>query len=458
MEYNRPVHLTWNQVNKEKQPTEVILREIQKVSVNPVFGNQTYFEPAEAAVAAEDISNFYYYGDNYDLLGYLTRTANPPKIDLIYIDPPYMSELDYHSTVSVGSYSAVQHINRAAFQDRWPKGLDAYLDMMYNRLVLMRQVLAETGSIFVHVDWHASHYVRVLLDEIFGRENFINEIVWCFTGGSSSRKYFHRKHDLIFWYSRSAEYVYNPQYRPYTPGTIERGLTSVKGDRYKLHEEGALMQDWWIDVNKILSPTAYENLKFPTQKPKDLIKRLVLSASQPGDLVADFFSGSGSLAEVCNDTGRNWILSDNSKLALQTCLYRLIRSSSPPFVVKGENDCPASNQPGELELLRPIIQATHKDKLLVSIGIRYFKPAVMDGQTAPRNFADFIEFWEVDPDYHYECFNSQYQIIRKKHRFKESIALDAVLPLIPGREVTIGVKVWDVWANQTMGSVKISPV
>lgn len=455
MEENKKARLVWNKIKQNNRPTVVNPWEIQRVTVNPVFDNQNYFVPAEAHIAAENIMNLYYCGDNYDLLSYWTQTPNSPKIDLIYIDPPYMSELDYLSTVSVGNFSTIHHINRSAFQDRWPLGLDSYLDMLYGRLRLMRQVLAETGSIFVHVDWHASHYVRVLLDEIFGRENFINEIVWCFTGGSSSRRYFHRKHDLIFWYARSSDYLYNPQYRPYTPGTLERGLTAVKGDRYKLHEEGALMQDWWTDINKILSPTAYENLKFPTQKPKELIKRLVLAASQPGDLVADFFSGSGSLAEVCNDTGRQWVLSDNSKLALQTCLYRLIRSSSPPFTVKGTQYCPSDNKTGELELLKPIVQEMHGDKLLVNIGIKYFKPADLKGQPVSRNFADFIEVWEVDPDYRQECFNSKYQIIRKKHRFKEGLALNLAISLVPGKATKIGVKVWDVWANQTTATVSI---
>jgi len=455
MENKRPARLVWNTaINEESCHIESSLQEIQRVLINPVFDNQAYFEPIKVPKAADKICNLYYYGDNYDLLSYLAQTENVKKIDLIYIDPPYMSELDYHSTVSIGNYSSLQHVNREAFRDRWPLGLDSYLDMMYSRLKLMRHVLADTGSIMVHVDWHASHYVRVLLDEIFGRENFVNEIVWCFTGGSSSRKYFHRKHDLIFWYARSSKHVYNPQYRPYTQGTIERGLTNVKGDRYKLHDEGALMQDWWIDINKILSPTAYENLKFPTQKPKDLIKRLVVSASKPGDLVADFFSGSGSLAEVCNEAGRKWILSDNSNVALQTCYYRLIRSGSPPFVIMGKKGSPFKDGGSQLVLLQPVIQVVDK-KILVNMGIEFFSPPSPDNQPTAHDFADLIEYWEIDPDYNGEYFNSQYQVIRKKHRFKEKIALDIVFPLAAEKDINIAVKVWDVWANQTMAVVKL---
>ena len=456
MDNKRPARLVWDTAVDEKcWQTDHSIREIQRVLIYPVFDNQAYFEEIEVPAKTDNIDNLYYYGDNYDLLCNLAQSEDNKKIDLIYIDPPYMSELDYHSNISIGNDSNLQQINRDAFQDRWPLGLDSYLDMMYGRLKLMRRVLADTGSIFVHVDWHASHYVRVLLDEIFGRENFINEIVWCFSGGSSSRKYFHRKHDLIFWYAQSSNYVYNPQYRPYTQGTIERGLTSIKGDRYKLHEEGALMQDWWVDINKILSPTAYENLKFPTQKPKDLIRRLVASASKPGDVVADFFSGSGSLAEVCNEMGRYWILSDNSKLALQTCFYRLIRSGSPPFVIMGEKSHSAERDGGELLLMKPIVQIVDEKKILVNIGIKNFSPANLDKQPIKDDFADYIEFWEIDPNYNGEYFNSRYQVIREKQRYKAAIALNIVFPAAAGNDTKIAVKVWDVWANQTMALVSI---
>jgi site-specific DNA-methyltransferase (adenine-specific) len=287
----------------------------------------------------------------------------------------------------------------------------------------MHTILPDHGSIFVHVDWHASHYVRVLMDEIYGRENFINEIVWCFGGGSSSRRYFHRKHDLIFWYAKSDKYTYNPQYRPYTEGTLQRGLTSVKGSRYKLRDEGALMQDWWIDINKILSPTARENYKFPTQKPKELIKRLIASASKPGSLVADFFAGSGTTAEVCNEMDRNWILCDSSNLALQTSLYRLIKNDSPPFIVKTDKNIFEDDNCGELILKKPVIEEKNND-YLIEIGIDSYRPPNIEKDLIGQDFSIYIEFWEIDLDFNGEIFYSHYQVIRNKHRFKEPIALN----------------------------------
>ena len=449
-----PTHLQWDSnmdYNKESAPRSV--HEIERVVVNPIRDSQFSFEQmAEAAVPAKVIHNQCHYGDNYELLQVLCAN-NSRRIDLIYIDPPYMTELDYHSTIGVGTYSDVKHVSREAFKDRWPRGLDSYLDMLYPRISLMRQLLSKEGSIFVHVDWHVSHYVRVLLDEIFGRENFVNEIVWCFGGGGNSRKHFHRKHDLIFWYARSHEYIYNPQHRPYTSGTLQRGLTPVKGDRYKLHEEGALMQDWWVDVNKVLSPTARENLKFPTQKPKELIKRIIASASHPESLVADFFAGSGTTAEVCNELGRSWIMCDNSRVALQTTMYRLINSSSAPFSISVDQSYLEESTSCQLILKNPAVKKCDDNYYLIDIGIQSYRPQIINRDFCPKNFADYIEFWEVDLDFNGRVFNSHFQVIRDKRRFKEAIALDIRVPLTAIKNYQIAVRVYDIYANTTLATV-----
>lgn len=455
MENKRPFRLVWDsKIETGSSRSGVALQVIEKVVVNPVYDNQEYFEPVGLSdLEGVPVANLYFYGDNYDLLQVLAHGGEGPKIDLIYIDPPYMTELDYHSTVSIGTYADVQHINRPAFRDRWARGLDSYLDMLYPRLQLMREALDPEGSILVHVDWHASHYVRVLLDEVFGPENFVNEIAWCFGGGSSSHRYFHRKHDLIFWYARGSKYTYNPQYRPYTPGTLQRGLTNVKGDRYKLSAEGALMQDWWVDVNKILSPTARENLKFPTQKPKELLRRLIAAASPPGGRVADFFAGSGTVAEVCNELGRTWIVGDDSRLALQTSLYRLIRAGSPPFTIARAEKGQLENESGELILKKPEVRSLNGDTLLIGIGIENFQPAGAGERVASRDFADYIELWEVDLDFDGLVFNSNYQVIRPKQRFKERIPVDITVRAPKRAEYRIAVQVWDAFANQTRGVV-----
>ncbi|HRY13169.1 MAG TPA: site-specific DNA-methyltransferase [Syntrophomonadaceae bacterium] len=453
MQEQKLIELTWE--SKDRNHSEPIpeFRELERVNINPFIGTQSYYQQAEIFAPPEAIQNTFCLGDNLAFMRNPSLWAGYPRVDLIYIDPPYMTDIAYNSSINIGSGPDQHPVVRPAFHDRWTAGLTSYLDMLYPRLAAMKEMLSEEGSIFVHVDWHASHYVRVLLDEIFGMDHFINEIAWCFGGGGNSRRHFHRKHDSILWYARTPEYIYNPQYRPYTQGTVERGLTRVKGDRYQLHQDGALMQDWWTDINKILSPTAHENLKYPTQKPKQLLKRLVEAASRPGSLVADFFSGSGTLAEVCNQTGRRWLLCDNSPLGLQTTMYRLIRNGSSPFtiIVPDQYESPPG---GEIVLKKPRLSSFDQGYVLVDLGIDDYRPFNIEPQLQRQHCSDYIEFWEIDLDYQ-GIFNSCCQVIREKNRFQGPLTLDILVRVEAGRSRQIAIKVWDVWANQTMGVVDI---
>lgn len=451
------VELIWEGKDTVLSEKAACFHSLERVQVNPYIGTTAYYEQLEAPPPITDkLENVYCYGDNLVFLQNAAQWAGSGKIDLIYIDPPYMTDIAYSSSIAIGPVAKGTTIQRPAFHDRWANGLNSYLDMLYPRLKLMRNSLSPQGSIIVHVDWHTSHYVRILLDEIFGQENFINDIAWCFGGGGNSRRHFHRKHDSILWYALSPEYVYNPQYRPYTPGTRERGLTNVKGDRYRLHEEGALMQDWWTDINKILSPTAYENLKYPTQKPKELIKRLVAAASQPGSRVADFFAGSGTLAEVCNEMGRNWVLCDNSSLALQTTVYRLIKTNSPSFNIISERGLITDTPSNKLILKKPQVARSGSYHYLLDLSIEDYQPLQVQNQSRSNNFTDYIEFWEVDLDYH-QTFNSCYQVLRNDHRYKGPLATNMLVRLEGQRLRRIAIKVWDAWANQTTEIIEINP-
>jgi site-specific DNA-methyltransferase (adenine-specific) len=400
------------------------------------------------------VANKFFLADNLDVLQILSQTENRPPIKLIYIDPPFMSQIHYRSLK--------EKSGQLAFEDRWKA--ENYLDMLYPRLRLMKEVLADDGSIFVHVDWHVSHYVHLLLDEIFGAENFINEIVWCYSGGGNSRRHLQRKHDLIFWYGKSSSYTYNPQHRPYTKGTLERGLTAVKGDKYKLAAEGALLQDWWTDINKILSPTAYENVKYPTQKPRQLLHRIITMASNPGDLVADFFAGSGTTAEVCNELGRPWIMCDNGPLSLQTTINRLARNHSLPFAIytdqaTDEKVCnkSASESAAVLKMKEVTIQENGDNIIWVSLGIDYYQPDKLPENWNPQEFASAIEFWEIDPDYDEKIFNSRYQIFSPHHQKNSLLPLNILLSLPRRNTYKIAVKVHDSFAGQQMQVLHFSP-
>lgn len=367
-------------------------------------------------------------------------------LDLIYIDPPYLSEIDYSSNIHLPGTD--QTVQRVAFRDKWTRGIDSYLDMLYPRLKIMRELLSEKGNIFVHLDWHVSHYVRMLLDEIFGSDHFNNEIVWCYSGGTGSKKHFHRKHDVIYWYSKSEDYIFNPQYRPYSQQTLQRGLTRIKGPRYHLHDQGALMQDWWSDINKILSPTAHENLKFPTQKPTALLKRIVACASNPGGLVADFFAGAGTMAEVAEEMGRRWIISDNSELAMTTSNYRLLRTNSKPYIIKLGD---MTRTEGILEL-NPIRVDSCGQNNLLQIQIKAYKPVGISNDKLLTT-AEYLEYWEVDLECK-GCFHSDYQMLPQR-RFAGSIDLSIAVMVPVKNNYCIGVRVHDIFGHSTTKIVNI---
>lgn len=318
-----------------------------------------YVIPARGSVAiGKDGWNKYpvwynrlFYGDNLIIMEALLA-GDPPtnlpslkgKIDLICIDPPFATDAGYQTSCILPGTEGREPflLEQQAYNDSWEDGLAGYLRMLYPRLFLMRELLGESGSLIVHLDWHAVHYVKILLDEIFGPENFRNEIAWCYGGGGAPQRTYPKKHDLLLWYTKGSTWTFNRQYRPYTGGTLQRGLTAVKGDKYELHPQGAGLDDWWAgkDVQKILSPTAFENLKFGTQKPEGLLTRIIAGHSNKGDLVADFFCGTGTTAAVAGRLGRRWIAADISKQAFMISYKRLAVRERMTFICQSPGNYP----------------------------------------------------------------------------------------------------------------------
>lgn len=279
------------------------------------------------------------WGDNkYAMAALLEKFAG--KIDLIYIDPPFATGANFSTTVSIGE-EEIEHTKEAsameelAYRDTWGKGLDSYLQMIYDRLVIMRELLSDKGSIFVHCDYRVNAHVRIIMDEIFGAGSFRNHIVWCYSGGGIPRNEMPKKHDDIFWYTKSnSQWTYNAQYRPYSEGTVERGRTAVKGENATLREEGTPINDWWTDVKKITSPTDYEKLDYPTQKSEELLSRIINMCSNEGDIIGDFFVGSGTAAAAGEKINRRWIVADIGRFAIHTTRKRMLEiDNCKPFEI-----------------------------------------------------------------------------------------------------------------------------
>ena len=257
--------------------------------------------------------NRLYLGDCLHVM----RQLPSEEIDLIYIDPPFFSGKDYSSN------SGDQNGGRS-FSDTWESGLEGYLDWLTVRLVEMKRLLKPSGSIVVHLDWHASHYVKVEMDKIFGYDNFQNEIVWCYRGGGVSKKRFGRKHDVLLWYAKGPKWAFEPQYTEYSEST--KAVTGRTGKRVNQTEidleRGAHMPDWWSDINS-LQTWSPGRVGYPTEKPVALLERVVRSMCPPGGVVADFFCGGGTTPVAAQRLGRRWIAADQSRVAVSVTADRI---------------------------------------------------------------------------------------------------------------------------------------
>ena len=267
------------------------------------------------------------------------------QVDLVYIDPPFASGADYAKKVYIRRNPKVAKAIAQAEQeldvdelkafeekmygDVWDK--EKYLNWMYENLMAIKSVMSETASIYVHLDWHIIHYVKILLDEIFGEDNFRNEIVWCYTAVSNVGLDFPKKHDTICRFSKSDSYIFNKEdiRIPYAEGSLDRANRNVIGkggmdfDAIVLNEKGKVPEDWWVDIQRAARYPG-ENVDYATQKSEKLLERIIKASSNEKMIVADFFGGSGVTAAVANKLGRKFIHCDIGLNSIQTTRDRLV--------------------------------------------------------------------------------------------------------------------------------------
>ena len=332
------------------------------------------------ALHGEGWMNRLIYGDN--LLTMQALLAGDPatglpsmrgKVDLIYIDPPFDSKADYRTKITLPGADIQQKptvIEQFAYADTWEEGTVSYLRMMYPRLVLMRELLSNRGSIYVHIDWHVGHYVKILMDEIFGKDMLLNEIIWCYSSMCKSKNNWNRKHDNIYVYTKSPFWTFNAQdvLEEYADGYENKfkykddiGYYMIRGkgghlspihsqgDLTPEHEKmypdwtyrqylqkGGLPKDWW--EIPFINSQAKERINYATQKPEALLERIIKASSNEGDLVCDFFGGSGTTAAVAERLGRRWIIGDIGKPASLVMRKRFIDQEVKPFLYQSIGD------------------------------------------------------------------------------------------------------------------------
>lgn len=441
----------------EKEPSteqqEVIVDEYKFEALPPIKGfpelrwrgkmpyNHTRFFPAqkkESYGAADESGwlNKIFWGDNLQVMSHMLKQYRG-KVGLIYIDPPFDSKAEYKKTIKLKGKDVSNDLNafeEKQYGDMWNN--DEYLQFMYERLIIMRELLSDTGSIYLHCDWHKAHHLRCIMEEVFGTERFINEITWkrTFAHGDMGQgaKHLGRISDYIFIYSKSENYILNQLYTPYEDSYIKKHFSNEdpdgrkwqsvsltapggasKGNPYyeflgvkrywqysqenmkKLYDSGHIyqskegnvprkkmyldeskgipLQDIWTDIVPVQGG-ANENENYPTQKPEELLKRIIEIGSNKGDLVFDCFMGSGTTQAVAMKLGRRFIGADINLGAIETTVKRLNKilkddPTKPGFEVYNVNNYDVFRNPVEAKnILRDALEITPLDRNVVFDG------------------------------------------------------------------------------------------
>lgn len=371
------VELVWNgktdEVTNTVLPFQVIEQVDEPRSEKEVKLQASFFDIDKRGRQISDWTNKLIWGDNKLILSSLKNGPLRQEIEkqgglkLIYIDPPFDVGADFSMNIEIGDEEFTKQpsvLEELAYRDTWGKGADSFIAMIYERLSLMHGLLAEDGSIYVHCDWRVNSYMRLALDEIFGSDNFVNEIVWksgVIKGARGKSKKFGKIVDYILVYSKSENYIFNNVYKPHDLDSKNNKFTHKDKDgriysrdtplgdysaekiaefekqgriyytkngkkqliRYLDELEGLTVGELWDDISPI-NQVGNERLDYPTQKPEELLERIIKASSNEGDLVADFFAGSGTTLAVAEKLGRKWIGSDLGKFSIHTTRKRMI--------------------------------------------------------------------------------------------------------------------------------------
>ena len=329
-------------------------------------------------------------GDNLSVMAALLPDYEG-RINLIYADPPFFTNRKFKARIGRGEDSRKPDEWKLVegYQDDWDT-LDEYLDFLYQRLAIMYRLLAPNGTLYLHLDWHADAYARLILDELFGAENLLNEIIWAYHGPSPIRSAFNRKHDTILAYVKGKGYTFNADAvrEPYNQNTVNTFKSSSKAGFGKVPdlERGKVPEDWWYFP--VVARLHNERTGYPTQKPNALLERIILASSNPGDLVADFFCGSGTTPFIAAKHGRHFIVCDENFRAISTTRSRLTELKD---VFSIEQDAsfhlPLSALPKTVKI------NVSKDSVSLNTKLE-------------------LDYWEVDPNWDRKIFRSAVQAKR----------------------------------------------
>ena len=350
-------------------------------------------------------------GDNLDFIAWLLTERNMAgTVQLVYLDPPFFSKADYGAEIklSVKDGIKVPAMKQPAYKDTWENGMEEYLTELAARLILIRELLSAEGCIWVHLDHHATHYVRVLLDEIFGEKNFVNEVIWTYKSGGATKRSFAKKHDNLLFYAKSPKYFfqaqqeisYNRGYKPYR----------FKGVKEYRDETG-----WYTMVNKkdvwtidMVGRTSAERTGYATQKPESLMRTILESCTREGDLVCDFYCGSGTMPAAAETMGRRWIACDIGRLAAINTHKRLVTLGASYDFLETKKEAESKKEQGILRADVRVEDLELTDKKRLTIRLLGYEPASLKNLPIEEKYLPtirkvikndslaLIDFWSAD--------------------------------------------------------------
>lgn len=401
-----------------------------KIKSQEIIDNPTNLEEYEERIInpiSQDVNNILYHGDNLECLVSLIKTGYKESIDLIYIDPPFLTMANYKCKIPVLNKEKLEVVEHFAYNDNWKGGMEEYLKMLSVRLYIMKELLSDKGSIYVHLDYRTVHYVKIIMDYIFGEEQFINEIVWSYKSGGVSKRYYSRKHDSILMYSKTADYIFNPQKEK----SYNRGFKPYRFKGVKEYEDETgwytlvnLKDVWQIDI---VGRTSGERIGYGTQKPEKLLERIISTSSNEGSIVADFFAGSGTTGAVAEKLGRNYIMADKGNISNLTIIKRMAENNNKSYLLKKSNE--KQNIGNKLNIDLFAKEEIDNNKYLLKIKLGKYnldlkkvklnsKDMVIVKNILKKDSLALIDYIGLDLNYNGKIPSITYQDYRKKDYYK----------------------------------------
>ena len=400
----------------------------------------------------DKVSNVLFYMDNLCAIENLISNGYSNSFDLIYLDPPFFTNSIFNKNISITTSHYDLKLKVPVYSDNWQNSLFEYLEMITTRLILMRDLLSDQGTIYVHIDWRVVHYVRLILDYVFGKERFLNEIIWSYKSGGAGRRSFSKKHDNILVYTKSKSYIfnvskeksYNREFKPYRFKNVleyedEKGWYTLVNSK----------DVWNIDM---VGRTSSERVDYATQKPYKLLEKIILTSSNKDSLIGDFFVGSGTSLLVAEKLQRRWVGSDNSIHSIIQVKKRLRdRNGAYNYFYKKNGDsmktlrnikCIKNNNYLEVDLkdisldLENEMQDYFKGKDINEID--YFKD----------NAFLFLDYISISSSLNRDFLISDF--------FRPEIASRLIIPYSSENLENIFIKSVDVWGNEYTNNLDMS--